>query len=111
MDPAAELDQVRQAVNHQGTLLGQHSQTLRDIVDGLRELSASVASLQIQSSPPASTAPSPSAQVPLPAKEPWVTPPERYDGDFGLCRSFLMQCNLVFNQQPLSYSTDKGVGG
>ncbi|CAL8394463.1 unnamed protein product [Boreogadus saida] len=28
-------------------------------------------------------------------------PPERYEGDLGSCRSFLLQCSLVFELQPL----------
>ena len=40
-------------------------------------------------------------------KEPWVPPPDRYEGDFGLCRSFLLQCDLVFSQQPQIYSTEQ----
>ena len=33
--------------------------------------------------------------------------PERYDGDLGLCRSFLLQCSLVFELQPQTYPTHK----
>lgn len=33
--------------------------------------------------------------------------PERYSGDLGACGSFLLQCELVFDLQPTTYSTDK----
>lgn len=108
MNPA-DLDSVCQAVATQGSFLGQHSQTLRDIVDNLCGLSANLASVQTQLSQPASpppVPPTPAAPTPLPVKESWVPPPERYDGELGLCRSLLTQCDLVFQQQPLSYSTD-----
>lgn len=42
-----------------------------------------------------------------PAKEPWVLPPEMYEGDLVLSSSFLLQCNLVIYQQPFSYAMDK----
>lgn len=90
---SAEMHSVRQAVDAQGALLGQHSQTLRDIMVGLRELSVNMTSLQSQFNQVTSTTP-----APPPLLEPWVPAPERYDGDFGLCRSFLMQCDLVFEQ-------------
>ena len=40
-------------------------------------------------------------------REPFIPAPERYDGDLGLCRSFLLQCSLVFELQPQTYPTDK----
>lgn len=33
--------------------------------------------------------------------------PERYAGDLGTCKSFLMQCSLIFDQQPSRYVTDR----
>uniref|UniRef100_A0A8D0A597 DUF4939 domain-containing protein n=1 Tax=Sander lucioperca TaxID=283035 RepID=A0A8D0A597_SANLU len=32
---------------------------------------------------------------------------DKYDGGLGGCRSFLMQCDLVFDLQPYSYASDK----
>lgn len=45
--------------------------------------------------------------VVFPGREPWVSHPERYEGNLGQCMTFLMQCGLVFDLQPQSYSTDK----
>lgn len=80
-------------------------------MQGLRELSVCVSRIQEQlnSSPnPTSAEPSPATQPPTPllAKEPWMPTPEQYDGDLVLCKSFLLQCNLVFEQQPRRYETD-----
>lgn len=36
------------------------------------------------------------------APEPYMPIPPRYSGDLGTCSQFLRQCNLVFNQQPLT---------
>lgn len=40
-------------------------------------------------------------------REPSVATPEPYGGEPGECRPFLMQCSLVFDQQPLSYPTER----
>lgn len=50
--------------------------------------------------------PPPVASPVTPPKEPHVPAPERYSGDLGLCKVFLMQCSLVFEQQPSTYTTD-----
>ncbi len=42
-----------------------------------------------------------------PPREPWVSPPERYDGNLGQCKTFLMQCGLVFALQPLTSATER----
>ena len=39
-------------------------------------------------------------------REPRLPAPERYDGSPGECRSFLTQCQLIFNLQPLTFPTD-----
>jgi len=112
MQDPTDTDHVRQAVTHHGTLLGQHSQALREVMDSLRELTTRVTEIRDQMNLPSR----PEAQPPVPApavstsvsvKEPWVPPPDRYEGDFGLCRSFLLQCDLVFSQQPQIYSTEQ----
>ena len=38
--------------------------------------------------------------------EPRHPTPERYDGPPGGCRSFLTQCQLIFNLQPQTFPTD-----
>lgn len=59
---------------------------------------------KFQPSPPTVSNPCP---VVFPGREPWVSHPERYEGNLGQCMTFLMQCGLVFDLQPQSYSTDK----
>lgn len=39
--------------------------------------------------------------------EPMVPTPAPYYGDLGACRSFLVQCSLVFEQQSLTYGNDR----
>ncbi|XP_044220499.1 uncharacterized protein LOC122990974 [Thunnus albacares] len=95
----------------------QHDQVLRGIVETLRGLTANVAQIESQlnpapthHSPSASGPPAPTPPSDMPAyvpREPHVPAPERYDGDLGTCRSFLLQCSLAFEQQPQTYSTDK----
>ena len=85
---------------------------MTEVLDSLRELTTWMMEIRDQmnlpsrpeSQPPV---PTPAVSASVPVKEPWVPPPDRYEGDFGLCRSFLLQCDLVFSQQPLSYSTEQ----
>ena len=35
-----------------------------------------------------------------------ISDPEPYSGDLGKCKSFLLQCSLVFAQRPLTYESD-----
>lgn len=71
----------------------------------------SVAS-QLSTNPPSVTRP-PSQPSPTPAapfgisREPFIPTPASYSGDLGTCGHFLHQCPLVFDQQPLTYLTDK----
>ncbi len=61
------------------------------------------------SSPVSSNLTSPLVHAPSshPHREPFVPPPEHYVGDLGSCVCFLLQCSLVFDQQPSSYSSDR----
>ena len=102
MDPA-DTETFRQVITRQGTLLGQHDQILQEITSALRELTVSVRSQRPASPELSSSAPSPSAS----SREPFIPAPERYDGDLGTCRSFLLQCSLVFELQPQTYPTEK----
>lgn len=106
MDPA-DLEPVRHAVSTQGVILDQHSTALQEIMGGLQNLSTRMAEIQaaLHNPPPVPAAAAPVAANP--AREPWVSPPERYDGDLGQCKTFLMQCGLVFDLQPLTYATEK----
>uniref|UniRef100_A0A8D0AZ46 DUF4939 domain-containing protein n=1 Tax=Sander lucioperca TaxID=283035 RepID=A0A8D0AZ46_SANLU len=63
-------------------------------------------SLPAENPPPVSS-PSPATSGAFSFREPKVPTPDKYDGDLGRCRSFLMQCGLVFDLQPNSYATDK----
>ena len=42
---------------------------------------------------------------PLHPCEPYVPAPEHYDGNLGDCKSFLFQCSLVFELQPLRFAS------
>uniref|UniRef100_A0A671UQD5 Retrotransposon gag domain-containing protein n=1 Tax=Sparus aurata TaxID=8175 RepID=A0A671UQD5_SPAAU len=116
---SADLEPVRHAIATQGARLDQHSTALQGIQSELQNLSTHMATVQgiMQSSPPG-PAPSAPAALSAPAtqaapatthsaREPWVSPPERYDGNLGQCKTFLMQCGLVFDLQPLTYATEK----
>uniref|UniRef100_A0A673VT78 DUF4939 domain-containing protein n=1 Tax=Salmo trutta TaxID=8032 RepID=A0A673VT78_SALTR len=77
---------------------------LKTLLEHIKEFSQSLSDLQgrpfAQSSQPV---PSPSP----PPREPFVPTPERYDGNLGACRAFLVQCSLVFEQQPYSYARER----
>lgn len=117
MDPA-DTDAVRSALSSQGKMLGQHDQTLREVTGTLRSLIASVNQLstrveQLAVQPPASLPqPSPDSPVLQPAtvstssREPYIPAPDKYSGKVGACGQFLLQCSLVFRNQPLAYPTD-----
>lgn len=115
MDPK-DLDSIKHALAAQGALVGQHDKILRDITQKLTELSANVAQLADQMGR-LSTQRAASVPQPPPAsenqllqttnREPHIPTPERYSGDLGACARFLLQCSLVFDLQPSTYTTDK----
>ena len=98
MDPA-DAEAFRQVVSRQGDLLTQHDRTLQEIAASLQDLSVAIHSRRPVSPTPPLPAPS--------SREPFIPAPERYEGDLGTCRSFLLQCSLVFELQPQTYPTDK----
>ncbi len=104
---SADLEPVRHAVSSQGAILGQHSTALQEIMGKLQDLSLRMETLQdsLQDPPPAPGLVASAAANP--PREPWVSPPERYDGNLGQCKTFLMQCGLVFALQPLTYATER----
>lgn len=123
---AAEYERFKQALALQGTRVGQHEKTLNEIVDSLHRLNTSFSELSTRldqvsaglaaAHPPPTQAQAPPAQVPVAAspdvqpavpREPFIPTPARFSGEIGLCGQFLHQCMLVFDQQPLTYSTDK----
>ena len=44
---------------------------------------------------------------PTQPRESFIPTPVRYSGELGRCRQFLHQCSLVFEQQPLTYASDR----
>lgn len=124
MDPA-EIQKVKQAISSQGALVGQHENALSVIMDKLLHLSTSMTQLDqrlnqvaTQLSALADPVPPSSPPVPVPPeaaspaqpynpREPFIPTPDRYSGELGSCSQFLYQCSLVFDQQPLTYSSDR----
>ncbi|TWW82149.1 hypothetical protein D4764_01G0019640 [Takifugu flavidus] len=113
MDPA-DQDAVHHRLETRGRLLGQHDHLLTDIWASLQTLKASVTDLltpgwaeQVPSPPPAEAprvVPQPAAAAP---QDPRVPTPERYSGEAGMCASFLLQCSIVFNLQPVTYPSNR----
>lgn len=129
MDPA-DSDPVRNALKKQGSRLQQHEEQLGSINQGVRDLhhrqgefqasiNEQVSRLTEQlhrvlthlETGPAAT-PSPAATAPvsavcLPMPTPRLAAPERFSGDSGDCRPFLVQCDLHFNQLPAAFPTEQ----
>ena len=119
MNPAdmARLEQVLQA---QGALLNQHDKALTTLIDQNKNMSQALMDLKAQiavlCTAREATEASTAEPAPAPAsasasassiREPSVPAPERFDGNLGECRSFLLQCSLVFGQQPSTYASDR----
>ncbi|KAL6471818.1 hypothetical protein MHYP_G00204680 [Metynnis hypsauchen] len=118
MDPA-ELDPIKSALQNQGAAIGRHEQLLHDMMQQLTLLVRA----QAEGAQPASTgtgaaagasAAAPALASPLPPTDPTpirgeasVANPERYAGDPETCRGFLLQCSLVFEQQPSRFPTER----
>uniref|UniRef100_A0A3Q1BU46 CCHC-type domain-containing protein n=1 Tax=Amphiprion ocellaris TaxID=80972 RepID=A0A3Q1BU46_AMPOC len=83
------------------------------LTDKVTELSTLIAQRlptptpSIRSRPASGPGPAGTSQGPPVTHEPFVPTPERYGGDQGSCQAFLMQTSLVFELQPLTYSTDR----
>lgn len=101
MNPA-DSDPLHQTLAGQGAQLEQHDQALKTLLEHIKEFSQSLSDLQgrtfAQSLQSAHTSP------PL-LREPFVPAPEYYDGNLGACRAFLLQCSLVYEQQPYAYAS------
>lgn len=125
MDPA-EADRIKQAITSQGARVGQHDKALQEIRTTLQNLSSGVNQLgsrlnevasqlstwkppDQQQSPDSAQAsgPPPSAAQQAQPREPFIPTPGRYSGELGLCKQFIHQCMLVFDQQPLTYGSDR----
>ena len=112
MDPA-HAEAFRDAIKHQGNLLGQHAQTLQTLTDSQRsnhdqltQLSNLVISLSTQLSQALPVTPPVASPPPMvEAHEVHMPTPEAYAGDTEKCRGFLMQCHNVFTHRPLSFTS------
>ncbi|KAL6484161.1 hypothetical protein MHYP_G00062060 [Metynnis hypsauchen] len=119
MDPA-ELDPIKSALHNQGAVIGRHEQLLHDMMQQLTLLVRAQAEGAQPASASASTgvgagasAATPVLASPFPPADPTpicgdalVANPERYAGDPETCRGFLLQCSLVFEQQPSRFPTE-----
>ena len=112
MDPA-ESKELRHAIAMQGNLLGQHDQTLQGLVNSVNAVGALLTQLHERLNPaPGVSSGEPSAPTPsnpplAPTHESHIPTPERYSGELGSCRRFLLQCSLVFDNQPRMYDNDR----
>ena len=123
MDPA-DSSRLNEVLSAQSSLLDQHDQALRTLMDQSKNISQALVDLQTQIAalgttrdatvPPADPAHASASTVPAhasasspPLREPSVPAPDRFDGNLGECRSFLLQCSLVFGQQPYTYASDR----
>uniref|UniRef100_A0A3B4ZJD2 CCHC-type domain-containing protein n=1 Tax=Stegastes partitus TaxID=144197 RepID=A0A3B4ZJD2_9TELE len=109
---------IPQAIVNQ---VGQHESLIRSLIESNNALLKQVSLLTSKfsqlspqaaqpvgtadSSPPSVTAVNP--VISQSTREPNVPVPERFSGDGGSCQAFLTQVSLVFDLQPLSYSTDR----
>ncbi|KAL6483817.1 hypothetical protein MHYP_G00086890 [Metynnis hypsauchen] len=120
MDPA-DLDPIKSALQNQGAVIGRHEQLLHDMMqqltllvrthtEGAQPASASTGvgagagastGTPVLASPFSPTNPNPVHSDAL------VANPERYAGDPETCRGFLLQCSLVFEQQPSRFPTER----
>ena len=123
MDPT-DAERFRLALSSQGNRVGQHKKALHKVMEALTNLTSNVALIggrmdQLSTHLTTLTAPS-HAPVPDPAppaaalgsfstqpREPFIPTPARFTGQSGSGRQFIFQCSLVFEQQPLTYATDK----
>lgn len=114
MDPA-DTGALKQEMTAQADVLRQQEQRLTALEIIIREASArqdrhlEILSDQLRQLQQPTTAPPPVIPpVPaVPGPEPRLSPPERYSGAPGTCRSFLTMCSLTFELQPLTYPTER----
>ena len=128
MDPA-DAEKFRLALSSQGNRVGQHEKALHEVMEALTNLTSNVAlnggrieqlstHLTTLTAPSHVPAPVPDPAPPPPPaaslgwfstqpREPFIPTPARFTGQSGSGRQFIFQCSLVFEQQPLTYATDK----
>jgi len=114
MNPAgtgADPATVHHALSSQGSLLGQHDQLIRALVESNQSMAHHVSELACQISALTTSAavslatPSP-VFSPTPRQDFPITDPEPFHGEVEKCRGFLFQCNKVFRQRPVSFAAD-----
>ncbi|KAL6476018.1 hypothetical protein MHYP_G00145170 [Metynnis hypsauchen] len=120
MDPA-DLNPIKSALQNQGAVIGRHEQLLHDMMqqltllvrthtEGAQPASASTgvgAGAGASTGTPVLASPfSPTNPNPI-HSDALVANPERYAGDPETCRGFLLQCSLVFEQQPSRFPTER----
>lgn len=117
---SADSDSVKNALSHYGALLGQHHQSLQELMDSQQTLSSKVTQIGClvetianHLSPSTVRSPSPPSDPPgvmprsnrSPVESP-VPTPEPYAGEVSKSRGFLLQCSLVFAQQFSIFASD-----
>lgn len=113
MDPA-DQSQLRSAMEAQGALLGQHQaelvaahQTINSLVSQVTELSKTIRQMQIDHAPVTPVIERPPVIERLPVTpEPRINNPPIYSGEPTMCRAFMIQCEVIFSLQPLTYASD-----
>ena len=101
---------VEALINQQSELASQQAAILLQ----LQTLTAALTQLpQAQPAPPIAVEPAPVIPPPvnpavlIPAsREPCISSPRPFDGNFETCATFVMQCELVFLHQPSMFTTD-----
>lgn len=103
-----EVALLRAALATQGATLGRHEQLLHQAMESIHNLGQALQECQSQLAQLRASPPTPAVNPPRPAapREPRLPAPERYDGNPGGCRGFIMQCELTFQLQPLAFPTD-----
>lgn len=104
MDPAGEHP-IQTAVEIQGVMLGKHEEELSAARQAVETLAAQVTDLARQLHQCSLNPPALSGSVH--STEPRINNPPCYSGEPTQCRSFLIQCEVVFSLQPSTYSGDR----
>lgn len=110
-NPADSVD-LTAVLSNQGAILDQHGDALSRLnsrfTDLSNQLSDFTASFNTRPVNPGGFSPNGEGNYNPPGfREPAVPIPHTYSGEPGDCRSFLMQCMIVFDLQPLSYPSDR----
>lgn len=112
MDPAKESP-LRAAVELQGAMLGRHDEELssaRLTVDALvarvTQLTGQLQQLQMANQNTVPPAPATAGLLPN-VHKPRINNPPVYAGEPTNCRSFIIQCEVVFSLQARTYASDR----